>query len=47
MIRQKKERKINEQDCGPQTYNVNNQYSRRECLEISDISDGAEDNKMK
>ena len=39
-------RKINEQDCGPQTWNVKKQSSRRECPEISDISDGAEDNEM-
>ena len=47
MIKKKKERKINEQICGPQTCNINNQSFRGECLEILDISDGAEQNQIK
>ena len=47
MIRKKKVRTINEKNSGPQTCNVNNQSSQRECLKISDISDDADDDKMK
>ena len=47
MIRKENERKINEQNCEFQTCNVNNQSSQRECLEILDMSDSPEDNKMK